>query len=590
MNNLGNTAGTGVLAYKFSTDQSIHWANPYALDMMNPARMQNYDGTIPAVPHLHGGEVPSELDGGPAAWFTSDGAIKGHGFYSKDGAAATNHAIYSYPNKQEGAPLWFHDHTLGATRLNVYAGLAGAYLLTDKAKDPGNLPPLVPLAIQDRMFDINGELYFPNVGINMEHPYWIPEFIGDTIVVNGKTWPYVNVEPKRYTFLFLNGSNARAYELYLVNPVTKVMGPPMWQIGTDGGYLDTAVKIDPNAVAFNKLLLLPGERATVIIDFAGLAPGTQLIMRNTARAPYPKGAPANGATVGQIVQFRVIPPTGTDASYNPAVTPTLRAPMTRLVNPATGTLAPGVTQNLRRQLTLNEVMGMGGPLEILVNNTKWSGADPTDMTGMTSANPDFSVGPNPKLDNMGMPTFYSELPQEGATEVWEIINLTADAHPIHLHLAQFQLLNRQAFNANKYNGAYAAAFPGLAYIPAYGPPLPYNSTAAPAAGPGTVGGNPDVTPFLQGKPRPPELNEAGWKDTVVMYPGEVTRIAVRWAPTDVPVTALPADLVYPFNPTGALGYVWHCHIIDHEDNEMMRPTQILGVAGATRSYVKGTDY
>ena len=239
VNNLGSTATTNVLAYKNSTDQTLNWADPlnweanacseYGMnnaglpDPSLPYCSQNYAGSIPAGVHLHGGEIPPGLDGGPDAWFTSDGSRIGHGYYSRDDLAPKNYAIYRYPNSQAGAPIWFHDHVLGATRLNVYAGLAGGYLITDPPNDPANLPPLIPLVIQDRMFDTNGQLYFP-AGIpfisNPEHPFWVPEFVGDTIVVNGKTWPFLNVEPKRYTFLFLNGSNARAYEMFLVDPVS----------------------------------------------------------------------------------------------------------------------------------------------------------------------------------------------------------------------------------------------------------------------------------------------------------------------------------------------------------------------------------
>jgi len=280
VNNLGSAATTNVLAYKYSTDQTLHWADPLnnEANMCNHMVMypafnevpcaQNYDGPIPAVVHLHGGEVPPQLDGGPDAWFTSDGSKKGHAFYSRDGALATNYNIYRYPNSQEGAPIWFHDHALGATRLNVYAGLAGGYLLTDPPNDPANLPPLVPLVIQDRMFDTNGQLFFPaDTAANLlwtpnpEHPYWVPEFVGDTIVVNGKAWPYKNVEQKRYTFLFLNGSNARTYEMFLIDPAGVVVPPRVWVIGTDGGYLDAPVLV-------KKLVIMPGERYQAIIDFA----------------------------------------------------------------------------------------------------------------------------------------------------------------------------------------------------------------------------------------------------------------------------------------------------------------------------------
>ena len=598
VNNLGNTSGSNLQAWVDGTDQTLHWADPLNAEANMCAHMggmpmgycaQHYSGPIPTVPHVHGGEIPPVVDGGPDAWFTSDGAYHGHGYYTHPGvAAAGNEAVYRYPNTQEAAMIWFHDHVLGITRLNVYAGLAGAYPLIDPGLSlPTGLHPvglqqgasgpvdyLVPLVLQDRMFDVNGQLFFPNLGINPEHPFWIPEFVGDTIVVNGKVWPFLDVQAKRYRFLFVNGSNARTYELSLAK------GTPLWQIGTDGGYLDAPVKVD-------KLVLMPGERADVIIDFAGLQ-GQTLVMRNTGRTPYPKGAPPAASTLGQIVQFRVLPGAVTDASYNPASGIALRPAMVRLVNPATGALAAGVTANKTRQLTLNEIMGAGGPLEVLVNNTKWDG-----KRSDGSVRADFVA-----ITINGITEYYSELPNEGDTEVWEIVNLTADAHPIHTHLTQFQLINRQNFSVNKYNTAYAAAFPGSqtivdpmtglpyapgVFIPAFGPPLDY-ATGNPRA----LGGNPDITPFLQAL-QPPNANEAGWKDTVVMYPGQVTRIAVRFAPMQKPIN--DPSLTYPFDPNAlGHGFVWHCHIIDHEDNEMMRPYIVTPKPGATRTYTQGADY
>jgi spore coat protein A len=590
------------IAWREWTDQTLHWADPLNGEANMCAHMggmptgecaQHYQGPIPAVPHLHGGEVPPVLDGGPDAWFTSDGLYHGHGYYTAAGAAG-NEAIYRFPNTMEAAPIWFHDHLLGGTRLNVYAGLAGAYPIIDPGLAlPTGLHPvglrqgasgpvdfLVPMVLQDRMFDVNGQLFFPNMGINPEHPFWIPEFVGDTIVVNGKVWPFLNVEPRRYRFLFINGSNARTYELFFVNPVTKVMGPPIWQIGTDGGYLDAPVKIDPNAAkpAVTKLLLMPGERADVIVDFRGFA-GQTLLLRNTGRTPYPKGASPQGSTLGQIIQIRVGPGQVADASYDPASGIPLRPPMVRLVNPAAGTLAAGVTVQKIRQLTLNEIMGMGGPLEVLVNNTKWDGKSADTVTFPGGTRPDFTP-----VTIGGITDYYSETPNEGDTEVWEIVNLTADAHPMHTHLTQFQLINRQSFNTKKYTQVYAAAFPGGLFIPAYGPPLDYNT-----GNPRALGGNPDITPFLQGSIMPPDPNEAGWKDTVRVLPGQVTRIAVRFAPMEKPVN--DPNLYYPFDPNaGGHGYVWHCHIVDHEDNEMMRPYSVTPKTAATRTYIQGTDY
>jgi spore coat protein A len=628
INNLGSTRTTQVGVWRYSIDQTLHWANPAGVPMTT---LTNYDGPIPAVPHKHGGEEPAAIDGGPDAWFLSDPAGWGTGYpsawdgYQKHGlgyytfgynpaADATNHfSLYRDLNQQEAGPLWFHDHLLGGTRINVYAGLAGAALQTDTGltlppgmtsvgldydpANPGtNTSLTIPLVLQDRMFDTTGELYFPDTGLNPTiHPFWIPEFVGDTIVVNGKSWPYLQVDPKRYRFLMINGSNARFYELSLGNNV------PMYVIGTDGGYLDTPVKV-------NKLVIGPGERYQLIIDF-GKYGGKTILMTNTGRTPFPKGAPPQGSTLGRIVQFRVNAATAgfVDNSYNPAGGGTIRVnqPIQRLVNPP-GTLNVVVAQY--RQLTLNEILGPGGPLEILVNNTKWNGKRPDGTTNPQGI---------PGFFSDGIGAYLSELPAEGTTEVWEIINLTADAHPIHTHLTQFQILNRQNFNVNKYMKAYNAAFPaaydfttntttaGGVFVPAYGPPSNYFTNETPASVPPrtTIGGNPDVTPYLQGMATPADPNEQGWKDTAIMYPGQVTRIAVRFSPLN---TTPGTTAYYPFTPnddnpnaTGGVvpnyEYVWHCHIVDHEDNEMMRPYQVdstgTGVpAPGSRIYVQGTDY
>jgi spore coat protein A, manganese oxidase len=571
VNNLPTSKASSSLPFWWaSTDQTLHWADPLNSGM----QMTNYDGPVPAAVHLHGGEVPPVLDGGPDAWFTSDGNYKGPAYYTKPGAAP-NEAIYRYPNSQEAAPIWFHDHALGITRLNVYAGLAGGYIITDDGTNPPNPAILndptkiIPIVIQDRMFDTNGQLFFPNVGINpMDHPFWVPEFVGDTIVVNGKSWPFLNVGRNTYRFLFLNGSNARTYELDLFDRATGLPGPPMWVTRTDGGYLDNPVKLDP--VLKQKLVIMPGERYDVIIDFsaAGGYAGQVLELRNTARTPYPGGAPVSGGTTGRIMRFNVqavTPKNPPTIAYTPTATDTLRtAPIERVT---------GVIPDKKRQLTLNEVMGMGGPLEILVNNTKWAAA-------------------------------ISENPREGNVEVWEIINLTVDAHPIHTHLTQFQLINRQAFDAKGYTAAYNTSFPGGtvggvtyqpgAYMPGYGPPLAYNTPNAD----GAFGGNPPLQTgafnYLLGLPVAPLPQENGWKDTVIAYPGQVTRIAIRYAPMDATVAG---ENYYPFDPNALGGdYVWHCHIIDHEDNEMMRPTQVDPLGSSTnpgtpiRTYVQGADY
>lgn len=461
-----------------------------------------------------------------------------------------------------------------------YAGLAAFYLIRD-AYDSGvagtglDLPSgtyEVELAIQDHQFDTNGQLFFPAgeaAGLNgtppnpETHPFWIPEFFGDAIVVNGKTWPYLSVEPRRYRFRILNACNARFLELRIARSSDRP-GPVISQIGTDGGLLDTPVALRDRGKRRNgSLLLAPAERADIIIDFADFAHET-LVVLNTANAPYPSGDPPDLKTNGQIMQFRVnLPRQGRDTSFDPA-TPwaTLRGgtqqgtAIVRLTDPDRGTIAHGVTISRRRQLILVEVEGDGGPLEVLVNNTKWDGKREN------------SGAPIPGFEPDGRGNWVSELPQIGSTELWEIINLTDDAHPMHLHLVQFQLLNRQKIREEQYEADYSAAFPGGNFIPGFGPPRDYDAPNSDFA----VGGNPAITPYLRGPWRSPEPGEEGWKDTIRSFPREVTRLVVRWAPLDTPVRAArPGVNLYPFDPTVGPGYVWHCHILDHEDNDMMRP-------------------
>ena len=166
----------------------------------------------------------------------------------------------------------------------------------------------------------------------------------------------------------------------------------------------------------------------------------------------------------------------------------------------------------------------------------------------------------------------SEKPTEGNTEVWKIINLTMDAHPIHLHLVQFQLISRQPFNEMGYTEKYEGAFPGGSFIPGYGPPKDYTTGTGRVGGVNVLGGNPDISEYLdRSRVRGAEPGERGWKDTFIMYPGEVTTVIARWAPTDLPTDTKKDKLMFAFDPSVGPGYVWHCHIIDHEDNEMMRP-------------------
>jgi len=592
-NLLQGQGGRAPFLQKYLTqDLTVHWADPTHITrdnhcatstMLGQPCLRPYAGVIPAVPHLHGAEVLSSSDGHPDAWFTPGAAFTGPAFVS---------TTYNYPNRQDPTTLWFHDHALGMTRLNVYSGMAGFYLIRD-GRDTGaqNNPIGLPagpfeqeLMIADRQFDTQGQLLFPDgtpgnnpTGINGPppnpdvHPFWIPEFFGDVMTVNGKSWPFMDVQPRRYRLRFVNSSNARFLEMELVqannHQPTATPGPHIFQIGSDGGLLNAPVDLDnPNDPNAPHLFLAPAERADVIVDFSGQA-GKSFILINDqgAFAPFPSGDPPDPNTSGQVMEFRVSaqPTTTPDNTFNPA------APQRPLRGSPIVDIKPGDTHrppDKSRQLILVEVEGDGGPEEVLLNNSHWDGLR------------DGTTTPIPGSASNGKGIFATETPRVGSTEVWEIANLTEDAHPIHVHLIQFQVINRQAFRRDDYRVAWDGAFPGGTFqgvtyppgnfIPGFGPPRNYGTANAA----GAFGGNLAFNPFLQGSPATPDASEGGWKDTVKVKPFEITRIAVRWAPQATPVNNVSAGTNrFPFDPsTGGPGYVWHCHILDHEDNEMMR--------------------
>lgn len=495
-------------SHLFAVDPTLHWANPNDMPMdplmpwpSFPPGFPDAQKPVPIVTHLHGGEVQSISDGHPDSWFTSNG-IKGPEFAT---------SLYTYPNTQEATTLWYHDHALGITRLNVYAGLAGFYLLRDRRQCDENfshdeelsLPKgkyEIPIVIQDRSFNNDGSLSFTNEGVNPDiHPYWNPEFFGNTIMVNGKVWPNLEVGRRQYRFRLLNGSNARFYNLKLSNSMT------FTQIASDGGLL-------PKPVVLNSLLIAPAERAEILIDFSNIDPGTSIIFQNTANAPYPDGDAPDPDTTGQIMQFSI---------SEKICERLIPEPLPHKLNYITKLIPDAPT----RILTLNEIQGPNGPEMILLNGQKWSAP-------------------------------ISELPKVGSTEEWDIINLTMDTHPIHVHLVQFQALNRQKFDVDRYMTDWTV-LNGM-------PPLNHPTIVLP------IETYLDSNGIIE-----PDENEKGWKDTLRMNPGEVTRIIVRFAPQNISASqSKPGLNQFPFNPAIGPGYVWHCHIIDHEDNEMMRPYKV----------------
>ena len=483
----------------FAVDPTLHWADPNDLGMSMPPfeeyppGYEDAQSPVPLVTHLHGGEVASTSDGGPNAWFTWDGT-EGTG-YSTERPTVPGAAVFRYPNTQPATTLWYHDHALGITRINVMSGLAGFYLLRDPSDPIAPLLPNgkydMPIVIQDRTFLTDGRMYVESEGLNVDvHPYWMPEFFGSTIMVNGEVWPNMNVDRGQYRFRLLDGSNARFYTLSFSNMM------PFTVIATDGGYLRSPANV-------TSLTMAPGERYEILVDFSDLAPGTTVLLKNNAKAPFPRGQPAHGSTVGQIMQFTVTP----DGGPAPAVLPPF-------LNPALEDAFPSLpAPSKTRIFTLIEVEGEEGPLEVLLNGQEWDAP-------------------------------VSEYPTLGTTEEWVIVNPTADTHPIHLHLVQFQLVSRQRIRAAAYQNDWEERN-GM-------PPFMFTPEELAIEG------------YLKGLPRGPTPTEQGWKDTIQMHPGEVTIIRVRFGPVD----GSPA---YTFDATSGPGYVWHCHILEHEDNEMMRP-------------------
>ncbi len=255
--------------------------------------------SVRTVVHLHEGRVRPESDGYPEAWFTRD--------FEKVGPKFTN-KVSHYPNCQRPATLWYHDHAIGITRLNVYAGLAGFYILRDDEEEKLNLPSgkfEIPLVIQDRSFYPSGELFYPTqpghqpppapqppppADPKLPNPSVVPEFFGNTILVNGKVWPYLEVEPRKYRFRILNGSNSRFYRISLSS------GQDFVQIGTDGGLLDKPITV-------SQIILAPAERVDVIIDFANHK-GKKILLMNDAKTPFPNGEEPT-EDLKQIMQFRI---------------------------------------------------------------------------------------------------------------------------------------------------------------------------------------------------------------------------------------------------------------------------------------------
>jgi spore coat protein A len=384
-----------------------------------------------AVVHLHGGRTPAADDGYPEHWFPPGKSHLSH-----------------YPNQQDATMLWYHDHAMGVSRLNLYAGLLGVYLLRDEHEAQLGLPAgsyELPLVLYDRNFNHEGQLVYP-VSPDPQRP-WTDEVLGDAMLVNGRVQPFHQVEARRYRLRILNAANGRFFRLGLSN------GAAFLQIGADQGLL-------PEPVRLTALLLAPGERADVVVDFGSMR-GERIALTNGAF---------------QMMQFRVATALARDESRVPGAL----APVTPLAEAAAART---------REMTLHEYKDpVGNAMVMLLNRTPWH-----------------------------MPV--TEIAKLGSTEIWSLINLTEDTHPIHLHHVRFQVVDRRPFDSEMY-----LLEKGTLHF------------TGPASG--------------------PHPNELGWKDVVQCPPNLVTRIHISFAG-------------YPGR------YLWHCHVQEHEANDMMRPYEIV---------------
>jgi spore coat protein A, manganese oxidase len=557
--------------------------------------------------HLHGGFIPWITDGGPFDWWTPGGAgyATGLSFLNGPGGVLDNlpgnpmvagQADYFYPNDQSMRLMWYHDHAHGITRLNAYAGLATGYLVLDAinadyvaaGKFP-DVPSTIPLVFQDKVFvsattpvtdptwatvarpDVQsiGSLWYEHIynpkefrllkstkNLPTPNPSAIPEFFGDTMLANGLVYPLATVEAKRYRFLILNACNARFLNINLMEVAPGIgevptdpktgfaaagtpIGPPIIQIGTEGGFLVSETTF-PNGRPFapatltGNLLLAPAERADIIIDFTGKA-GQEFMLYNDAPGPFPAGppttdyylgnpknpvqpAPGTGPDTRNILRIKVVAAAIPDPQpAGPILNPTLLdpaplVPYTTTVAPIPPLVAPAGTPV--RDLTLNEAFDLYGRLTQLMGTTTPFVATNAKGMGAVAYGQEYLA-----------PT--TEQVAAGSTEVWRIFNLTADTHPIHFHLVNVQILSRQPFKL--VSGVF--------------------------------------TPT--GVARGPETNELGWKETVQMHPGEMTTVIMKF---DLPATPF---VVPPSPRTGGNEYVYHCHILEHEEHDMMRPLVVV---------------
>ncbi|MBM3553537.1 MAG: hypothetical protein FJX45_17755 [Alphaproteobacteria bacterium] len=436
-------------------DESIHKADPMA------------EGAVPLVTHLHGGHSDAASDGYPEAWFTNNFAETG---------AAWGTPVYTYDNTQQAATLWYHDHTLGYTPQNVYGGLAGFYLLRDQNYDRLTAAKILPsgqyevgMAIQDRAFTSDGQLYMPGASLddpipgtedtvgdvlppdyNGPLPTALPEFFGDFNLVNGMAWPNLDVAKGEHLFHFLNGSDSRFYVLRFDDPHVK-----MTLVGTDGGLLRDAAVIsdgvdagrDGEPDAGETLILAPGDRVDVVVDFSNIDAGQAVHLENVGPAYEPfKGLGTAAAEAGVVYADPETDPIGEvmQFSVDGAMTP-----FHSHLFSSTADLTPNVTLNPTYQPMRESDAEKVRKLGLYESEDQYGRILPQLGTAENTVD----INGNPvKAGALMWDAPTTEAPMLGSTEEWQIFNYTEDAHPIHVHQVQYEVLGRYMISPVDTNG------------------------------------------------------------------------------------------------------------------------------------------
>nr|WP_245551665.1 multicopper oxidase domain-containing protein [Gordonia hirsuta] len=469
----------------------------------------------PTSMHLHGGATPPEYDGHPEKLMLPHQGTQ----------------LFKFPNRQEAGHLWYHDHAMAITRANVYAGLAGMYFLRDgfdtgRPDNPLGLPAgehEVPLILQEKIFAADGRQSLRSTPVVPEG-HWEGGAVGDRGLVNGKVWPKMRVDRGLYRFRVINAASFSVWRLFFSNKMR------FWVIGNEGGLLDAPVST-------RSILVSPAERFDILVDFSSLAPGQTVDLCNDL-AP-----PTQAAILGEVAMPRFCRfIAGAGKGHRGGVPSRLRGGRNQ---PAA--LPPVATPQRTRTVTLSQPYALRIPPAIMtMNNLRY--ADPQ-----------------------------IEKPREGTIERWDIVNITPDPHPVHLHLVMFRVLGRRPLRTVDYQAAH--------------PQPPVGTRWAP-----------DPSGFYAGPMRPPAAWERGWKDTVHAIAGHVTSIIVRWPTADE--LGFDPDALFSSDPTKnwtkpsggraaarppathghqsahaaereLQGYVWHCHILDHEDHDMMLRYRLL---------------